>query len=92
LFYAGAQCLFVAVSVPVMLAGFVFMRVRCRRMRMLVRVRRNVAFGVRVFVLRVVVRMLVFMRYLFVRVFVFMFVVCHCLCSFISVKFPAFES
>jgi len=66
-----------------MCAVFVFVRVRCRGMRMFVRVRRA-AFVVRMLVLRVLVRMLVRMRYFFVRMFVF--VVCHSLCSFTKIK------
>jgi len=61
-----------------MRAVFVFVRVRRRGMRMFVRAHR-VAFGVRMLVLRVIVRMLMRMRYFLVRMFVFMF--CHRLCS-----------
>jgi hypothetical protein len=65
-----------------MLALFVFVRVCRRRVRMFVCMFRFDDDGVRVFVLRVIVRMLVRMRYFFVRVFVLMFMFFHCRYSF----------
>jgi hypothetical protein len=65
-----------------MLALFVFVRVCRRRVRMLVRMLRFASAGVRVFVLCIVVRMFVRMRYFFVRVFVLMFMFFHCRYSF----------
>jgi hypothetical protein len=69
----------VAVFVLVMFARFVFVRMRCGGMRMFVRMLRF-AFGVRMLMIRIVVRMLVDVRYFFVRVFVFVFG--HNRCSF----------
>jgi len=55
-----------------MFAVFVFVRMRCGGMRMFLRVFR-LAFGRRMLMMRVIVRMLVRVRYFFVRMFMFVF-------------------